>query len=153
MDYLTYAYLQRGREADAERVVEELRAMGPPVATDFKVGYAATAMPVRLAIERERWNDALAIQPLPGSAPHVAAIVDWARAIAHARSGHAELATSDVSQIDACKVQALARSDAYWAAQIDVMSKEARAWIANAAHRPNEAVALLREAADAEDAL
>jgi tetratricopeptide (TPR) repeat protein len=29
MDYLTYAYLQRGRDADAERVVGELRAMGP----------------------------------------------------------------------------------------------------------------------------
>src|ERR1700689_1811407 len=50
MDYLTYAYLQRGRMSDAERVVGELRGMGALAArgSDFKVGYAATAMPVRL---------------------------------------------------------------------------------------------------------
>jgi hypothetical protein len=69
MDYLTYAYLQRGRNADAERVVQQLHSMGPLLAKDFKVGYAATAMPVRLAIERGRWSDAVALDPLPDSAP------------------------------------------------------------------------------------
>src|ERR1700732_4990538 len=60
MDYLTYAYLQRGRNSDAERVVADLRAMNAAAETgsDFKVGYAATAMPVRLAIERHVWRDA-----------------------------------------------------------------------------------------------
>jgi tetratricopeptide (TPR) repeat protein len=153
MDYLTYAYLQRGRTADAERVVEQLRAMGPLLAGDFKVGYAATAMPVRLAVEQGRWSDAQAIEPLPGSAPHVAAIAHWARALAHARSGRPDLANADVAQIDACGAQSRARGDAYWAAQVGVLSKEARAWSANASGHPDDAVALLRAAADAEDAL
>ena len=153
MDYLTYAYLQRGRTADAERVVEQLRAMGPLLAGDFKIGCAATAMPVRLAIEQERWSDAQALEPLPGSAPHVAAIAHWARALAHARSGHADLANADVAQIDAYEAQARAHGDTYWAAQVGVLSKEARAWSANAAGHSDDAVALLRAAADAEDAL
>ncbi len=153
MDYLTYAYLQRGREADAERIVDELRTMGPLLAKDFKVGYAATAMPVRLAIERGRWNDALALDPLPGSAPHVAAIAYWARALAHAHSGHPDLASMDIARIDACEAQSRAQGDTYWAAQIGVLSKEAHGWSANASGHPDDAVALLRAAADAEDAL
>ena len=153
MDYLTYAYLQRGREAEAERIVEQLRAMGPLLAKDFKVGYAATAMPVRLAIERRRWGDAASLEPLPGSAPHVAAIAYWARAIAHAQSARADLADVDIARIEACEAQARERGDDYWAAQIGVLSREARAWAANSAGHPDDAVALLRAAADAEDAL
>lgn len=153
MDYLTYAYLQRGRYADAERVVRQLHSMGPLLANDFKIGYAATAMPVRLAFERERWSDALALAPLPASAPHVAAIAYWARAVAHARSGHPDLANADIVQINACEARSRALGDTYWAAQIVVLSKEARAWSAHATGRPDEAIALLRAAADEEDAL
>jgi hypothetical protein len=68
MDYLTYAYLQRGRADDAQRVVADLRAMGPLEGDDFKVGYAATAMPVRLAMERQRWPEAASLEPFPS--PH-----------------------------------------------------------------------------------
>lgn len=152
MDYLAYAYLQRGREVDAERVAEHLRAMGPLVMNDFKVAYAATAIPARLAIERGRWNDALALEPLPGSPPPAAAIAYWAQAVAQARSGHPDLASPAVAQIDACEAQTRANGDAYWASQIGVLSKEARAWSANAAGHDG-AVDLLRSAADAEDAL
>src|SRR5262249_49238072 len=120
---------------------------------DFKVGYAATAMPVRLAIERARWSDAVAVAPLPGSAPHVRAIAHWARAVAHARLGHVELAAVEIAQLQACQTQAQSRGDGYWARQIGVRSGEARAWQASGLGQSGEAVALLRAAADAEDAL
>jgi hypothetical protein len=75
MDYLTYAYLQRGRYAEAERVVVELRAKRDLPAAQFKASYAATAMPVRLIIERHAWDSAGALEPLPQSAAHVTALV------------------------------------------------------------------------------
>ena len=153
MDYLTYAYLQRGRTADAERVVEQLRTMGAMLGNDFKVGYAATAMPVRLAIERRRWNDAAALEPLPGSAPHVAAIAYWARALGNSRSGHADLADADIARIDACQAESRSHGDDYWARQTGVLWKEARAWSANAKGHADDAVSLLKAAADAEDTL
>ena len=153
MDYLTYAYLQRGHDTDAERIVAELHAMGPVLANDFKMGYAATAMPVRLAVERNRWNDAVAIEPLPGSAPHVAAIAYWARALGHAHSGRADLANADAAEIDACEAESKVHGTPYWTTQIDVLSKEARAWTAMAGGHPDDAVTLLRAAADAEDAM
>src|SRR5665213_2559313 len=55
MDYLTYAYLQRGHTADAARVVASLQGMGVLAAGGFKIGYAGNAMPVRLAVESRDW--------------------------------------------------------------------------------------------------
>ena len=153
MDYLTYASLQLGREADAERIVAELRAMGPMLGGDFKVGYAATAMPVRLAIERQRWSDAVAILPLTDSAPHVAALVHWAHAIAHAHSGDTAAAARDGEALAACAARASEAGDHYWAAQIAVLITEAQAASAAAAGNVDSAVTLARAAADQEDGL
>jgi hypothetical protein len=151
MDYLTYAYLQLGRDGDAGKIADYLRGMGALSTKDLKIAYAATAIPVRLAFERGRWSDTSAAEPLPDSAPQVAAIAYWARALAHARSGHPDLAHADVAKIDACEAQVRAHGDVIWADQTNVLSKEARAWIASATGHSDDAVALLREAADAED--
>jgi hypothetical protein len=153
MDYLTYAYLQQGNEADAERVVTDLRAMSGLLGRDFKVGYAATAMPVRLAIERQRWSEAAALQPLPESVPQVAAIVYWARAIANARAGHAQAADGDVAAIETCRQQLQAAANSYWATQVEVLEREARAWQLAVSAQPEQALLELQRAADQEDAL
>jgi tetratricopeptide (TPR) repeat protein len=158
MDYLTYAYLQRGRESDALQVVAALHAMGALPAGDFKVDYAATVMPVRLAIERHAWSDAAELQPLPESAPHVAAIVFWARAVAHARAGRPQAADGDIARIEACRRQLETAGNSYWAMQVDVLGKEARAWqLASTADPtaadPTESVRLLRGAADEEESV
>ncbi len=155
MDYLTYAYLQRGQNSNAERVVASLRTMDALAApgNDLKVGYAATAMPVRLAIERHAWRAAADLETLPGAAPNVAAIVFWARALASARSGRPQAAQSDIAQIEACKAQLQAAGNAYWAAQVDVLEKEAKAWRQAAAGGAAESARLLRQAADEEDAV
>ncbi|HTB86689.1 MAG TPA: hypothetical protein VK743_01985 [Steroidobacteraceae bacterium] len=155
MDYLTYAYLQRGQNSDAERVVASLTAMTAVAASgsDFKVGYAATAMPVRLAIERHAWRDAADLKTLPGSPPHVTAIIFWARAMANARGGRPQAADGDIAQIEACKQQLQAAGNAYWATQVEVLDKEAEAWRLAADANTAESVRLLRQAADEEDAV
>jgi hypothetical protein len=155
MDYLTYAYLQRGQNSNAERVVLELREMDAAAAagSDFKIGYAATAMPVRLAIERQAWGAAADLQTLPESPPHIAAIIFWARAMANARSGRPQAAENDIAQIESCKEQLQAAGNAYWANQVDVLDKEAKAWRLAATGSAAESVRLLRQAADEEDAV
>lgn len=153
MDYLTYAYLQRGRQNDAQQVVTSLQAMGPMLGNDFKVGYAATAMPIRLAMEGHKWDAAVAMQPLPESAPNIAALVYWARAEGKARSGHPKDADDDIAQLQKCQLKLQAAGNAYWANQTDILAREALAWqLAASSHRA-EAVKALRQAADAEDAV
>ena len=153
MDYLTYAYLQRGRDADAGKVIEDLRSQSALSAGDFKIGYAATAMPARYAVERRDWGAAAKIQPLPGSAPHVAAIAHWARALGLARTGQVNDANAEVLALATCLEQAKTSGSAYWQTQVHVLNLEAQAWTAFAAKRSDEATRLLRAAADEEDSI
>lgn len=153
MDYLTYAYLQSGRDADAERMVAALSAMHVPLGSEFKVGYAATAMPVRLAMERHQWDSAARLELLPQSTPQVAAVVYWARAVANARAGRPQVADRDVAKLEACRQELQAAGNAYWAGQVAVLGQEARSWQLAAAGHSAEAVQLLQQAADAEEAV
>ncbi|HEV7614139.1 MAG TPA: hypothetical protein VGO37_19840 [Steroidobacteraceae bacterium] len=153
MDYLTYAYLQRGRASDAEHVVSALDTMGGSLRSDFKIGYAVTVMPVRLAMESRKWDAAIALQPLPESVPQVAAVVFWARAVANARAGHPQAADDDIARLETCRQQLQIAGNAYWATQVDVLGKEANAWRSAASSHADEAIQRLRQAADEEDAV
>jgi tetratricopeptide (TPR) repeat protein len=152
MDYLVYAYLQLGRDGEARRVAEQAKALHGLAAGKFKIGYAANAMPVRLAVERRRWSEAARLEPLPDSEPHVAAIVYWARAVGHARGGAPRQADADVASIDAAVARLDASGNAYWANQTRALAESARAWQAFANGRTDEALASLRRAADLQDA-
>jgi hypothetical protein len=153
MDYLVYAYLQRDRPKDAQQVVAALASMEGLTANDFKIGYAATAMPVRLVMERQSWDAAAALRVLPDSAPHVAAIVYWARAVANARAGRSQAADDDIAQLESCRAKLQSGGNVYWTTQVNVLTKEAKAWQAAAAAHAEDAVRQLREAADEEDAV
>lgn len=153
MDYLTYAYLQRGRYKEAEQVVVAVRSMKDLQASELKVGYAATAMPVRLAIERRDWDGAAQLEPLPGSSPQVAATVWWARALGRARAKVPASPDADIDRLQACLDEVRASGDAYWATQVDAMLKEARAWRSAAKGETDAAILGLRSAADEEDAM
>jgi Tfp pilus assembly protein PilF len=151
MDYLTYAYLQLGRDADAKRVVDDIGAMHALAAAKFKIGYAANAMPVRFVIERRQWTEAAALEPLPDSEPQVAAIVYWARAVGAARSKHPNNAETDIALIDAGADRLKTAGNAYWSTQTQVLAESARAWRFLANAQADEAIAQLRTAADTED--
>lgn len=151
MDYLTYAYLQIGGAEQAARLLEYLRQMPLSQSNEFKVGYAATAMPVRYAIERRQWGEAARLEPIPGTQPHVSAITAWARSIGQARSGNAAAAKVEANDIKQAYDKLREANDDYWATQVHVQWNEALAWIAHAEKRENDAVKLMREAADEED--
>jgi hypothetical protein len=151
MDYLTYAYLQRGRDLEAAQVVEDLKSKSLPGTSEFKVAYAATAMPVRNAIERKQWAEAANLDPFPGAPAQVAAISYWARALALARLGRAESAAAEISKLKDCLEQLRAKGNVYWATQTHVLLLEAQGWMALASGNQEEAVALLKSAAGEED--
>ncbi|HKE94625.1 MAG TPA: hypothetical protein VKB34_09990 [Povalibacter sp.] len=153
MDYLTYAYLQRGRYADATQLLSDLRTKTNIHASEFKEGYAATAMPVRFAVERRDWNSATSLTPEPRSPPHVAALVYWARALGRTRGRTAESANADIASLEGCLRELQAAGNNYWATQVDVLLGEARAWQSRANGDPEAAIQGLRAAADEEDAV
>lgn len=153
MDYLVYASLQEGHDSEAAAVLKDLGAMGLVKAKEFKVAYAATAMPVRYAVERKKWKDAIECSAPEGAPPHVSALAAWARAVGKARSGDASAAKVEIDAMQKLAEQLRAAGNAYWAGQVDVQVAEARAWIAAAENKPDEALALMTRAADNEDAV
>ena len=153
MDYLTYAYLQLGRDAEAAGVLRDLRAMNGLHAGEFKVGYAASAMRVRYAIERRQWADAARLEPISGTQPHVFAITVWARAIGLARSGQLGPARQEIDGLKTAYEDVRAAGDDYWATQVHVQLNEAIAWLAHAEGKDGDALKFIRQAADEEDAI
>lgn len=153
MDYLVYAYLQSGRDTDAARVIQQLRNMSKLNIGDFKIGYASTVMPIRYAVERSQWADAASIVPPTGAPPHVVAIAVWARGLGLARSGRAAEAHTETDKLRQIEVQLRTSANDYWATQVRILVREVMAWSAQASSKPDEAVALMREAADEEDAI
>lgn len=153
MDYLTYAYLQRGDIADAAREVAALRALTGLSGAGFKIGYAGNAMPVRLAVETRDWTGAAGLSPMAGSSPQVAALVWWARALGKLRATPPASADSDIAQLEACRDALRTAPDAYWMAQTDALLKSAQAWRAAAAGDNVAAIATMSDAANQEDGL
>ncbi|MFI5094318.1 MAG: hypothetical protein ACHQIK_12830 [Candidatus Acidiferrales bacterium] len=153
MDYLEYAYLQTGRDAEAEQIVQQLKCMSGLNTADFIIGYAATAIPVRYTIERSQWADAASIVSPSGAPPHVTAIAVWARALGLSRSGRSADARLEADRLRQIESQLRASGNDYWAAQVGLMVREVMAWSAQSAGHADKAVALMREAADEEDAV
>lgn len=153
MDYLMYAYLQAGRNKEAAQLLQELGAMPELSVGQFKNGYAATAMPVRYAIERRAWEEAAAIPPKLGSAPQVLAITYWCHAMGLARSGKPDAAALELEKLSQSLREVREKNDDYWAAQVEIQIDEAKAWIAQARGQREESVSLLRAAAEKEGAL
>src|SRR5438309_1652212 len=153
MDYLIYANLQLGRDQEAAQVLADLRKMTDLSPKYFKVVYAASAMPARYAIERRKWNEAAKLAPIPNALPQAAAITAWSRAVGFARSKQAELARAETARLKSTYEQMRAAGDEYWATQIHVQLNSALAWINYAEGQNDEALKLMRAAADEEDAV
>lgn len=151
MDYLVYAYLQSGRYADAAEVVQQLAKMSNLDTNDFKTAYAASAMPVRYAIERSQWADAATIVPPTGAPPQVVAIAVWARGIGFARTGRTTEAETEMDRLRQIEAELRTSGNGYWATQSHILGREVMAWSAQANNEPEKAAALMREVADDED--
>ncbi len=153
MDYLLYAYLQNGREADAAQVIDRLQKMLSLDRADFKIAYCSTVMPVRYAIERRQWTYAAAIVPPEGAPPQVVAIAVWARGIGLARSGHPSEAAKEVARLQQIEEQLRTAGKDYWATQTSILRREVVAWSAHADHKSDQALSEMRQAADDEDSV
>jgi tetratricopeptide (TPR) repeat protein len=153
MDYLVYAYLQSGRDKDANQVIQQLKNMPKLNVGDFKIAYASAAMPVRYAVERGQWADAAGIVPPAGVPPHVVAIAVWARGLGLARSGRAAEARTEIDRLRQLEEQLRTSGDNDWATQVGILTREVMAWSAQADRKPDEATALMRASADGEDAI
>jgi tetratricopeptide (TPR) repeat protein len=156
MDFLVYAYLQSGREDEAQKVIDEVKTL-PPMPDMYGMGfdprvYALSAFPAICDLELRHWSDAAALTPVDG-AQGDRGITYWARAIGAARSGNLAQAHKDLEQIDAVRNDLLKDKKADFAEAVLQDYREAAAWVAHAEGKDDEAISALRALADQNDKL
>ncbi len=150
-DYMTYAYLQLGRVEAARKVLEEFRAMPRSNPAIFVGPYAEAMMPARAALERSDWSAAAQLPPVGAQAAFVEAITTFSRALGAARKGDATAAEQEAQRLEAQHKAVVDAKNSYWAGEVEVQRITAAAWIAKAKGQNDEALKLMRAAADMED--
>ena len=164
-DYLTYAYLQSGRDNEAKKVIEAANALAKsvpstalgqgnlPAPPGGGVGsYALTAMPARYALERGQWTEATMLAEIPGAAPNVQAMTFFARGLGYARGGgDLAKARAEVDKLDTALKAMIASNQTFDAEQIEIQKRAVAAWIKFAEGNKDAALAEMREAAAMQD--
>jgi tetratricopeptide (TPR) repeat protein len=152
-DYLVYAYLQRGRDAEAMAVLREASAVSA-AASHIAVHYALAAIPARYALERGEWGRAaaLAIRSSP-EFPAGEAITHYARGVGAMRTGQVAAATEALRALTEVRDTLRARNDAYWAQLVEAQRLGLSAWVAYGKGDALEAERNAREAAELEESL
>ena len=153
MDYMIYGYLQTGQDEAAGQVVEEMKqileTMESPNSRGLGGSYAIAAIDARHALERKDWTRAAALNVRRTPAPFVDAITYFARALGAARSNMPDAARNDLDQLKRA-AESLGNTS-FWGTKVDIQRQVAEAWILFAEGKTNDALALMRLAADRED--
>ena len=151
MDYLVYAYLQRGEDSKVGSAVEEMAAV-TAINPRVRAGpYALAASPARHMIERGDWKGAAELQVRPSQFAYVDAMSHFARAVGAARLGNVAAANGDITKLAELREKLATAKDLYWAEQVDIQWQVAQAWLLSAHQQHDDALKTLSAAADAED--
>jgi tetratricopeptide (TPR) repeat protein len=153
LDYMLYAYLQRGEDDKALAVYEEAMAKDRHQAS-FVSAFHLAAMPARQAVERRQWEAAAALEPrTPDYLPWDAAawpegMVWFARGLGGVHTGNMDLARDAEQRLAALRDKAKADGDDHFATYIEVDRRILAGWMAHAAGNADEAVRLVRSATE-----
>jgi len=157
MDFLFYAYLQSGREADARALMDELDRM-PEMHDMYGLGFDPhLAMKAHFAalypLEMRDWAAAAALTPMnvPNTAEDSAGY--WAKAIGAAHLHQTEEVRKDVAAIEVIHEKWVKAKNRMFAEGTEDDLKQARAWLAYSEGKYDDAVEALRPMADKEDSL
>ena len=156
MDYLVYAYLQLGDNTNAIAQYEYLKTFGAIFPENFKVAYAAAAIPARIVLENRNWRDAATLRPPAGldidwrKFPWQKAIIHFARALGSIHLNHIAAAESELNSIDSLHALLVDLDRVYEARQVEIQMTTIDAWMEFQKGNTGEALALMLKAADIE---
>src|SRR5881397_2071520 len=158
LDYMVYSYLQEARDTEAKKIVDlaaKVRKTNP--ALEFSAAYALVAIPTRYAFERNDWASAatLTVPNLPhwSSFPFMEALIEYGHALGRAHTGDLDGARKAIARMQQLRDATKDSKFDYFMSHLDLQMQAASAWVTAADGRKNEAVEMLRRAADSEDTL
>lgn len=157
LDYLAYAYLQRGQYRDAEAVLARIQDLAGPFTPEQRpqMAFAFAAIPARCALERQDWTRAAELRLRQPSHfdwserfINCDAITHFARALGAARCGRLDSARAEIVALEKLRGQLVAaRGPAYWVAEAEAQVLASQAWLQFAEGARENALGLMRRAA------
>jgi tetratricopeptide (TPR) repeat protein len=162
-DFLLYAYLQSGQDANAKATIaaanaamEHFESMQDMRASHYMSGMFPSVrakFPIFYALEMRDWKAASALLPVKDAPPDTQAQVYWARTIADGHLHQAQQARSDLAAYDALVEEVKKGPNAYLASGIGVRIRrdEMLGWVAFSEGNVTQAVEHLSAAADLQD--
>ncbi|MCC3860030.1 tetratricopeptide repeat protein [Pseudemcibacter aquimaris] len=160
LDYLAYAYLQKGDDASVIRVLGDADELKPPYSELNRAAsaYAFSALPARYALERRDWQAASEIAPrMPVSFPwekahdQYVAISHFAKALGLSHMGKFEEAEVEIERLHDMHEELLETSP-YWAGQVEIQEVAARGWQVYLSGDHDYGLSIMQRAADLEAA-
>ncbi len=157
MDYLEYAYLQKGDNSQAKKLWDYLDSIQEVYPANFKVAYSFAAIPSRYLLENKRWKEAAVLQIHPANFPWnrfplQSAIYHFARLLGSAHMGRLDSANAELGKLESIHDTLMNQKDLYKANQVAIQIKSSRAWILLAKGQTSQALDLMKAAAEMEDA-
>jgi len=148
MEFLMYAYLQCGREADAQRLMGEVKAL-PKMKDMYGVGFdpqisALANYSATFALELHDWGMAESLPQLVDEELGDLAGMYFVRALGAAHLGHVKEATRDVAEMETVRTRLLEQHKDGIANAVEQDHQTALAWIAHAKGSDEEALHGLR---------
>jgi hypothetical protein len=156
-DFMVYAHLQLAQDAKAKALIDEIYKVGrDDLLNKDNIGilaaYTALAViPARYALERADWKGAAALPAVPTKRPVADSLIRFTRGLGMARSGDVAGAKREIEEIQGLKKALEKAKDTYWAARSEEQILAVSAWVAHAEGAREQAVKLMRAAADGED--
>ncbi|MEO8569522.1 MAG: tetratricopeptide repeat protein [Ginsengibacter sp.] len=156
MDYLVYAYLQKGENNLALQQLKYLQTINEVYPANFKVAYAFAAIPSRYVLENKNWKEAAAVQMHPvnfpwNKFPWQEAIIHFTRLIGSVQIGNMEAANSELTKLNELHDTLEKQKDIYKSGQVAIQIKTGSAWIQFKSGKKIDGLNLMRLAADMED--
>ena len=158
LDYMAYSYLQEAQDNKAKEIVDfvaTVRKTNPEL--EFSAAYALAAIPARYALERNAWSEAatLPVPELPhwSSFPSFEGLIEYSHALGRAHTGDVEGARKAIDRMQQLRELSTDPRLDYFKRHLDLQIQAASAWVTYSQGKKDEAVNLLRRAADAEDIL
>jgi hypothetical protein len=156
-DFMVYAHLQLGQDARAKTLVDEIQKIGRDDLLNKENlpnlgSYTALAViPARYALERADWKGAANLSPVPTKRLIADSLIRFTRGLGMARSGDIAGAKREIEEIQGLKKALEKTKDTYWATRSEEQVLAVSAWVALAEGSREQAVKLMRAAADGED--
>ena len=155
MEFLIYAYLQSGREADAQKLIEEIRTL-PKMKDMYGMGFdpqvsALTSFTAAYALELHHWKEAETLSLISPADSADASVTYRSRVIGAARAGDLAAAHAGAQTIQNLHATLVKKKERpMWINAVEEDERVARAWIDHAEGRNEEALKTLREFANKE---